>query len=174
MKTIKCNYSKEEDVIRFSINLHSISSCWFYLLFQISNLKWFTYFQETYSAGKKRQSNERMWEYDISWEQISAISIFDVVNGPVILNYLKYWAWLNEQHLKFTKRFCMILFIWFAQCIFSLANILFQNLDWKMTNWPYHFNFLKAVFHKFHLVHFWIICPTCNFYLFKKFLDWSE
>ena len=24
---------------------------------------------------------------------------------------------------------------------------------------PYHFKFLKAVFHKFYLVHFWMLCP---------------
>ena len=27
---------------------------------------------------------------------------------------------------------------------------------------PYHFNFLKVVFQKFHLVHSWILCPLCT------------
>ena len=37
-----------------------------------------------------------------------AIINFIMVDGPVFFNCLKYWL-LNEQHLRFTKPFCMIL-----------------------------------------------------------------
>ena len=30
---------------------------------------------------------------------------------------------------------------------------------------PYHFNFLKTVFHKFYLVHSWILCPYIPIYI---------
>ena len=37
-------------------------------------------------------------------------------------------------------------------------------------------NFLKAVFHKFFLVHAWILCPICNLTVFImkiKLTNWT-
>ena len=36
---------------------------------------------------------------------------------------------------------------------------------------PYHFNFLKAVFHKLYLVHSWILCPIWNIGVNFQFLN---
>ena len=38
---------------------------------------------------------------------------------------------------------------------------------------PCQFKFLKDVFHKFHLVHSWILCPKCSTILFRRFLTKS-
>ena len=40
---------------------------------------------------------------------------------------------------------------------------LFKNVPSKICGRPYHFKNLKAAFHKFYLVDFWIPWPMCHY-----------
>ena len=52
-----------------------------------------------------------------------------------------------------------------------LRKTAFKKFQVLRSDWvrPYRFTFLKAVFHKFYLVHSWILCPIHNKELIIRF-----
>ena len=56
------------------------------------------------------------------------------------------------------------------QIIYTTFQTKYSRMDWvKCLNRPYHFKFLKAVFHKFHVVCSWMLCPI---YSYSSWLNW--
>ena len=96
------------------------------------------------------------------------------VRGPLVLSYS------SRKIHKHRLHFCQPHFLAISETL-KIELRHFSNFTKKIrktlgvnsevlaangkTNRPYHFNFLKAIFHKFYLVHSWILWPIYVFNL---------